>query len=375
MTTGHNASDGALIRYAVVGLGYIAQNSVLPAFRRTRDSSRLTALVSDDPVKLRDLGEKYGVGQTYSYEQYDECLRSGDVDAVFICLPNSMHREYSVRAAQAGLHVLCEKPMAVSASECQEMIQAAREASVRLMIAYRLHLEPANLAAIEVAQSGKLGELRIFSSTFTMQVKAGNTRLSRELGGGNLWDIGIYCINAARYLFRAEPYEVFALSANGGDPRFAEVAEMTSAVLRFPGERLATFTSSFGAADTSTYTLIGTEGSLRADPAYEHASGLGWQLRIGDKTTRHRFPKVNQFAAELKHFSDCIVSGVDPKVSGKEGLADVRIIEALHQSVETGQPVPLDAIAPPTRPDPANEIRLPASRKQKLVHAESPSEE
>src|SRR4051812_34772421 len=142
------------IRYAVVGLGHIAQVAVLPAFANARRNSRLAALVSGDPEKLAALSEKYGVKELCSYQQYDELMRSGKVDAVYLCLPNSLHCEYAVRAARAGVHVLCEKPMAVTEEECERMARAAREGgkdgAVKLMVAYRLHFERANLEAAEI---------------------------------------------------------------------------------------------------------------------------------------------------------------------------------------------------------------------------------
>src|SRR5687768_309532 len=214
------------IRYAVVGLGHIAQVAVLPAFGNARRNSRLTALVSGDPTKRRELAQRYGVEHSYSYEQYDECLSSGAVDAVYIALPNSLHCEYAVRAARA-----------------------AAETQVRLMAAYRLHFERANLEAIEVARSGRIGELRLFDSSFTMHVVPGNIRVKRALGGGVLYDIGIYCINAARALFAEEPCEVQATTAGQLD----EVEETVSATLRFPSGRVASFTCSFGAAKVSAY--------------------------------------------------------------------------------------------------------------------------
>ena len=155
-----------------------------------------------------------------------------------------------MRAARAGLHVLCEKPMAVTSSECEEMIRATREANVKLMIAYRLHFERANLEVAKLARSGKLGELRFFSSEFSMQVSDDNIRLNpAEKGGGPLYDIGIYCINAARYCFAEDPVEVWATATRSGDRRFREVDETVAATMRFKDERLATFTCSFGAAD------------------------------------------------------------------------------------------------------------------------------
>ena len=194
------SSKARKVRYAVVGLGHIAQVAVLPAFSHA-ENSELAALVSNDREKLAKLGRKYRVRDRFSYSQFDDCLRSGLVDAVYIALPNHLHREYSERAARAGVHVLCEKPMAVTEEDCRSMIGATEENGVKLMVAYRLHFEQANLRAIELVQSGKLGDPRLFDSVFTMQVKQGDIRLNpRELGGGTLYDIGIYCINAVRNL-------------------------------------------------------------------------------------------------------------------------------------------------------------------------------
>jgi glucose-fructose oxidoreductase len=363
------------IRYAVVGQGYISQVAVLPAFAHAKKNSELAALVSDDPVKLRKLSKKYDVPRTFSYDEYDACLSSGEIDAVYIALPNSMHREYTERAAAAGVHILCEKPMAVTEDDCAAMIRAASAADVKLMIAYRLHFDPANMQAVKMVRSGKLGEPRIFNSVFTMQVEKGNIRLKKDLGGGPLYDIGIYCINAARYLFQDEPVEVCAFNANNGEERFQEVEEMTAAILRFPNERLATFTCSFGAADVSAYEVVGTRARLRVDPAYEYAGNLKHEFTRNGKTRKRRFPQRDQFAPELLYFSGCILEDKDPEPSGTEGLIDVRIIRALYRSARSGQPVTLGDFEKTHRPGPEQEIRRPPVRKPELVHAASPSGE
>ena len=205
-------SQAKSIRYAVIGLGHIAQAAVLPAFKHAKRNSTLAALVSSEPKKLKQLSRRYAVPRTCGYDGVDELFASGEIDAVYIALPNDLHKEYTIRAGRAGLHVLCEKPMAVTASECEEMIRATRDANVKLMIAYRLHFERANLEVAKLARTGKLGDLRFFSSDFAMQVSDDNIRLApRDKGGGPLYDIGIYCINAARSLFRDEPVEAQAM--------------------------------------------------------------------------------------------------------------------------------------------------------------------
>jgi glucose-fructose oxidoreductase len=284
-----------------------------------------------------------------------------------------MHRDYTVRAAQAGVHVLCEKPMAVTEEDCEVMIAAAKDNEVKLMVAYRLHFEEANLKAVELVQSGTLGDVRFFNSTFTQDVKAGDIRLRKETGGGTLYDIGVYCINAARYLFRAEPTEAWAACSSNGEERFREVEEMCSAVLRFPGDRLAAFTVSFGTAQVSSYRAAGTKGDLRLDPAYNFVGDLKHFLTLDGKTKETKFAKRDQFGPQLVYFSDCVLKDQDPEPSGLEGLADVRVIRALYQSAQSGRPVPLPPFDPGRRPTPEQMMKRPAIKKPELVRAESPS--
>jgi glucose-fructose oxidoreductase len=358
----------------VVGLGHIAQVAVLPAFKNSKNSE-LVSIVSGESEKREKLGKKYRLEHVYSYEDYDRALK--EVDAVYIAVPNHLHREYAVRAAKAGVHVLCEKPMAVTEEECKAMIDAAEQEQVKLMIAYRLHFEAGNLEAIRLGESGKLGDLRIFTSEFGQQVTEDNVRVTeaREHGGGPVYDMGVYCINAARYLFRAEPTEICAITANDAEKRFENVEEMTSVVMRFPEERIATFTCSFGAADVSRYTLIGTEGLLTSDPAYEYAMEIEHQLTIGGKKKTKTFPKRDQFAAELVYFSDCILQNKDPEPSGLEGLADVRIVEAIYESARTRKVVELPELPAKKHPTVRQNIRRPAHDKPKTVQAKSPSGE
>jgi predicted dehydrogenase len=364
------------VRYAVVGLGHIAQVAVLPAFRHASENSELVALVSDDPVKRGALARRYRLSKVYDYRGYADCLADEEIDAVYIALPNHLHRDYAVAAAEAGKHVLCEKPLAVTEKECEEILDAARRNGARLMTAYRLHFEGANLEAIETVRSGRIGEPRIFSSVFTMPVEdEDNIRLGpNEKGGGPIYDIGIYCINAARYLFRAEPTEVFASWATRGLKRFARTHEMIACQLRFPEERLASFTCSFGAADEGWYEVVGTKGSLHLDPAYEYAAPLELSVTVGGRTRKRRFPKRDQFAAELVQFSSAVLRGKDPEPSGREGLADVRVIRALLESAESRRPVRLDGFERRRRPTPAQEIRKPPVSKPRLIHVEAPSE-
>ena len=310
---------------------------------------------------------------TWSYDEYEDCLHSGTIDAVFIALPNDMHREYAVRAACAGVHILCEKPLAVTARDCQQMINEAKKNRVKLMTAYRLHTEETNLRAVEIVASGKIGEPKYYNSCFSFEVTdPDNIRLKKKRGGGTLYDIGIYSLNAARYIFQAEPIEVFAFSANSGAKLFREIDESTAVVLRFPGERLATFTASFGAADADYYEVVGTKGSLRVEPAFEYVGELAFKLKVGEKEEERKFAPRDQFGAEITYFSNCILKGRELEPSGLEGLIDVQIIEALYKAAKTGRPVKLPKFPKKQRPTLDQQIKLPPVKKPEVIKADSP---
>lgn len=362
------------VRYAVAGLGHIAQIAVLPAFQHA-ENSQLVCLISGDNAKLGKLSKQYGVTCTGGYDDLEECLEKAEVDAVYIATPNSLHKHLAVRAARMGVHVLCEKPLEASVRAAEAIVLAARHFKVKLMTAYRLHFEAANLEAIETARSGKLGEIKYFTSEFSMQVTKGNIRVQGELGGGPLLDLGIYCLNAARYILGDEPLEVMAMDATTQDARFREVEETLSAILRFPRGKLATFTTSFGAADGGFYEIVGTKGKLRVEPAFEYAEPLKHTLTVGGKSSTKEFKKRDQFAAELVYFSDCILNDKPVEPSGSEGLADVRVIEAIRRSAARGTVVPVNPVRRMLRPSRRQNIERPPVRPPELFHAQPPSQE
>lgn len=362
------------VRFAVVGLGHIAQVAVLPGFAHA-ESAQLVALFSSDAAKRREMSAQYRVDHAYDYDEYDRVLERGLVDAVYIALPNHLHCEYAVRAAQRGIHVLVEKPMAVDATECLAMIEAAEDAGVKLMVAYRLHFDPANLEAIELVRRGRLGRPRLFSSVFSQVVVPGNVRLTTsDRGGGPVYDMGVYCINAARYLFRDEPTQVVALAASLDDPRFQRSPEMVGATLHFPGERLATFTCSFGAADSSRYEVLGDRGRLVMEPAFEYAEGLRYALHVRDAVPEvRRFGKHDQFGAQLQYFSECIIDDRAVEPDGLEGLADINVVQAIHRSAQERGAVAVLPVQRERRPEHAQAYALPPVPEPKTVNTRSPS--
>jgi predicted dehydrogenase len=368
-----NTKASRKVRYAVVGLGNITQVAVLPAFAHATENSELVALFSSDEKKLRLLAKRYRVPFTGSYDDMESVLAEANVDAVYLAVPNSLHREMTASIAKLGIHVLCEKPMAMTSADCEAMIRATDERGVKLMIAYRLHFERANLTAIQRIQSGAIGDAQLFSSVFCQQVRAGDIRTRDELGGGALFDLGIYCVNAARYLFAAEPEEVSAMQLVGTDPRFEDVDATTMALLRFPGNRLAQFVCSQAAANVGEYRVVGTKGDVRLDPAYEYEGALQDFVTLKGKTKKTVYPKGDQFAPELVYFSRCILEDKKPEPSGEEGLADVRIMEAIAQSAKSGRTVQLAPFTRDDRPSLRQAITKPPIRRPATVHAPSPS--
>jgi predicted dehydrogenase len=362
------------VGYAVIGLGHITQSAVLPAFKHASKNSRLVALISSDEEKRKKLGKRYHC-DAYDDSDLEVCLARPDVDAVYIAEPNHKHAEFVSRCAQMGVHVLCEKPLGVSEEECRRMINACDEASVRLMTAYRLHFEPVNLEVIRLLEQGKIGELRYFTSTFAYQIKAGNVRTSAEHGGGAIWDLGVYCINAARSLFRADPVEIFAMPMmRQKDPRFADIHEGMTVILKFEGERTAQFTVSFGSAVQCDYRMVGTRGHIEVSNAYEYSLPRELRLVIGDKIKRRKFKPTDQFAPELIAFSRAVLDGTRLEPDGEEGLRDVRVIAAALKSAREGRPLHLSWPARRRWPEPGDRIAMPAIHQPTLINVEAPAQ-
>jgi predicted dehydrogenase len=327
------------VRWAIVGLGQLALEEVLPAF----GSCRLcvpTGLVSGHPAKARQVAKVYGIDpqHIYDYDNYDKLADDSEIDVIYNILPNNMHAEFTIRALQAGKHVLCEKPMAANVEECEQMIAAAEQAKRKLMIAYRLRYEPFNRKAIELCRS-ELGKLKLISASNSQNVQAPNIRLSEQLKGGPLGDVGVYCLNACRYLTGKEPVEVSAFSHHPqNDPRFREVPESVSFMLRFADGLEAHCSCSFGTSESRFFRVEGSEGVLKMDHAYSYF-GQELFLRDSDGERKFKLKPVDHFAAEMDHFSECILQNKRPLTPGEEGLADMRVIAAIEEAARTGKVV------------------------------------
>lgn len=336
------------VRYAVVGAGWISQIAFMPGVAQT-GNSMISAIVSGNAEAARKLAEFHDVPEVLGYADYDNLLASDRIDAVYIALPNSLHADYTVRALKAGKHALVEKPLGLTGEECQAMIDAARGSGALLMTAYRLHSDPGTVEVLERIRGGEIGTPRLFTSVFSFQSGPDNHRLRAEHWGGPLQDIGVYCLNAARQIFAAEPVEVFAMSGHGdGDPRFAEVPESVAVTLRFPGDRLAQFLVSFGADQIDRYTVVGTTGIIDVDPGFRFETDVAFRLAAaGQERDSHTAPPTDHFGAQTAYFSDCILAGTAPEPDGGEGMADVIILRAIETALATGRPQPLSL---PPRP-------------------------
>ena len=361
------------IRYAFVALGDITQEAMLPGVRHT-GNSEVVAFVTGDPEKARGVGEQYGVTDSYGYEQFGELLASGKIDAIYLATPNWRHAEFAIPALKAGIHVLVEKPLEVSTEKCREILEAAKTSSAKLMVAYRLHFEPATLATIDLIRSGKLGELLTFNSTFTQMVSPENHRARHGVEAGPIFDMGPYPVNAARYVFGAEPIEVVsAVGVRHPEAGLGDFDDTVAVTLRFPGNRLAQFVISYWGNTLDTYAVVGTKGSVEVNPGYMYGKPLAHTVTLGEAKSHESFKNTDHFGGELKYFSDCILNGKDPEPDAEEGYADVRVLEGIVHAIETGGPVKLEPFTRAKRIDTeAQRETLRAQKAPELVNTSNP---
>jgi predicted dehydrogenase len=335
------------VGYAVVGLGRISQGAVLPAFRHSK-KAKLAAVVSGDMKKAKRLAARFGAGASYTYEDYEQCLANPDVDAVFIATDNESHVRYSVRAAEAKRHVLCEKPMATTTDGCRQMIRACRKNKVRLMIAYRKYFEPASIALKKLIASGKLDRLKLIHSAFTFFLPPRKGAPDWHLdpvasGGGSLVDVGVYCVNTIRWLTGKEPVEASAYSWSTDPSRFSGVEESIGFQLKFPDSLLVQASASYGAAQANFLKVFGEKGWAALDPAFAYDEERRLFGKTGGRWFERRFKVIDEFALELDAFADSIRRGRDPEPDGREGLRDVVTMQAIYQAAREGRWVPIDS--------------------------------
>ena len=369
---------GNRVRYAVVGLGWIAQAAFMPGVEHT-GNSEMVALVTGHEEKAQKVGEKYGIEKVYSYDELDTLLASGEIDAVYLATPNFDHVAYAVKTLEAGIHLLLEKPMAVSVEECERIIAAGKKTGAKLMIAYRLHFEPGTLKAIERVRAGEIGTVRFFNSSFSQPVSGQNHRAKNGFWAGPVPDMGPYPLNAVRNLFGAEPIEVFATGVCTDPERFVDVdgrsfEDTVTVTLKFEANRVASFMLSYNGGDVDEYRIVGSKGDLYAKPAYQVGTAIEHVLTVNKFESSESFKKTDHFGGELKYFSNCIMKDEEPEPDGEEGMLDVRVLAAIEQSLLTGSVQTLAPFHRGKRPDVEQAEALNAVSEPKLVNSHKPSE-
>ncbi|MGC2658087.1 MAG: Gfo/Idh/MocA family oxidoreductase [Bryobacteraceae bacterium] len=335
---GFSQEQGRKVRYCIVGLGRISMQHFMPACKMSQ-YSQVTALVSGHRDKAEKMAAEYNVpaDSIYSYENYDEIRENKNIDAVYIALPNSMHAEYTIRAANALKHILCEKPMATTVKDCQAMIASAKAANRKLMIAYRCQYEPVNARATQLIRDGKIGKIEAIESANGFNEVLGEWRLDRKLaGGGPLMDVGIYSLNACRFLTGEEPERIEGYaSVIDHDGRFETVEENLSWTMKFPSGVVASCATTYGASMPGFYNVYGSKGTIHMEPAFGYQ---GLHLKAQFKGGEPPIDEANtdkdaaQFVIEADYFSNCVMNDKEPKSDGEEGLRDMQLIAKIYQS-------------------------------------------
>lgn len=356
-------------RFAVVGLGQIAQQAFLPGLAQLPEA-QLAAVVTSHPEKAK----RYDV-PGYSYDRYQELLGSGDIDAVYVATPVDRHREFTIPALHAGIPVLCEKPMAPSVDDCQAMIAAANETGTTLMLAYRMHTDPFMIDLVELARSGKLGDARYFTSQFSHTINPENHRANHGFWGGPVPDLGVYALNMVRNLYEEEPTTVYAIGGHheGTGP---DTTPTVSVSLGFDSGRTAQFTASYSTSSAEGFTLAASKGTVVSPSSYMWGEGSDLHATVSladkegsgtDTTKEWHYGAKDQFAGETRYFLTCVGQNKQPEPDGEEGLLDIRVCEAVKESLETGRPV---ALEPRTR-----ERRISADEAQEIPAPSKPGED
>ncbi len=335
---------------AVVGLGNLAMGEILPAFAQAKHV-RVTALVSGERAKALVIARQYGVPEKniYDYANFDSLKNNPDVDVIYIVLPNALHAEFTVRAAQAGKHVLCEKPMATSVADAQRMVDACKQAGRKLMIAYRCQYTPQHRALIDIVRSRQLGETKLIQAVNGQNdAPNGQWRQIRALsGGGSLPDVGLYCLNAARYLTGEEPVEITArVTQPKDDPRFAEIEDICAFNLRFASGVEASCVSGYSFHETRKLFVMSEAGSVGLDPAFGYnnlAMHMSRKLGMSNAEDVRRWAPKSQFALEMDAYAGAIRANAVPLTPGEEGLQDQRIMAAIYEAAAGGGVVKMPA--------------------------------
>lgn len=323
---------GKKLNWGVISTANIGRWAVNPAIQAS-GNGELLAVASRDTQTAADFAKQWNIPR--SYGSYSELLADAEIDAVYIPLPNSMHRDWTIQAAEAGKHVLCEKPLSMTEAECREMSAAAADHGVKFMEAFMYRFHPRTERILEMLEAGVIGELKMIHSTFTFHLtRPDNIRWLPEFGGGALMDVGCYCINVSRTITNSEPVEVqaFASWASTG------VDDMMAGTLRFSDDLLASFECGLNTKRRESYEIGGTAASLTVPDAFLPGTEdvIIEEYRDGEEPVIHTVPGVDEYQCMVEHFADCVLQGTDPRYSADEAALNMRVIEALYESVRNG---------------------------------------
>lgn len=328
-----------MLRVAMVGLGHYA-GRVAEAMRQCKGAT-LAGLVSGSPEKVREWRQKYGVPERncYTYENFNAIRSNGDINAVYVTTPNSTHAEYTVRAAIAGKHVICEKPLALTVESGEQMVDVCRRAGVRLLVGYRLHFEPKTLEVVRRRQAGEFGRVLFFQGLAGFRVGRGWRLDPAAAGGGSLMDIGIYAVNGARYMVGEEPAWVTAQETKTDAAKFPDgVDETITFQMGFPSGAVASCLSTYAMNGIDRFFLSGDKGFADLQPAYGFGP-IKARTHAGEIAHHH----VTHQTAQMNRMAGIILEGKTPPipVDGEEGVRDLRVIHAIYRAAKTGERVVL----------------------------------
>ena len=328
-------NDQNKLGIALVGLGTYATEQLAPALKQTKHCY-LAAIVTGSQEKAGKFRKEYNISYTnvYNYSNFDEISDNSDIDIIYIVLPNAMHEEYVIRAAKAGKHIICEKPMAITVEQCDRMIAACREAGVMLSIGYRLHFEPYNMEMMRLGNEEVYGKVKKLKAENGMAEVKG-WRLDKQLaGGGPLMDVGIYCVQGCRYTLDKEPVAVTAQEGPKTDAeKFKSVEQSLTWQMEFPGGEIAECKTSY-AEDMNVLRAEAANGWFEISPAYEY-KGLRGRTSDGEMD----LPEINQQAAQMDGIALAIKEGRPSPVPGEMGRQDVQILQAIYEAARSGQRV------------------------------------
>ncbi len=333
--------DGKTLRVALCGLGYYATNLLAPALMES-SYCQLAGIVTGTPSKAAAWKEKYKIPDKniYNYQNFDDIVHNKDIDLVYVVTPNSLHKEFVIRAAKAGKHVITEKPMATSVKDCEDMIKACKDAKVQLAVGYRLHYEPFNIEINRLGREKVFGQVRLIEASFGFKIgDPTQWRLKKSLaGGGPLMDVGIYCIQACRNVTGEDPVSITAQFGNITDKqKFAEVEETISWQMEFPGGAVSNSTSSYN-ANVERFFATADKGYFELSPAY----GYG-PLKGRTSKGELNLPVVNHQTAQLNGIGKAILENgqLPSHITGEEGLKDTRILYTIYEAALTGKKLSL----------------------------------